>query len=172
MTMRPEKKFLVEEVRNRISSAEHVFFVSFTGVKVADAAELRKALAEVGAEYHVAKNSIIKIAAKELNLPSVDAVLEGQTGIVTGGEDPASVAKAISAFFKARENAAIKLGVMGEKVMNKEEVEYLGSLPSLSELRAKFLSLLNTPASQMVRVIFCKIEKEGGAPAEGDSAQG
>lgn len=169
--MRPEKKFLVEEARNRIASAEHVFLVSFTGVKVSDAAELRKALAAVGAEYHVAKNSIIKIAAKELGLPSMDSVLEGQTGVVTGGEDPAAVAKAISSFFKTRENSSIKLGVLGEKVMTKEEVEYLGSLPSLPELRAQFLSLLNTPASQMVRVIFCKLEKDGGAPAEEVSAQ-
>ena len=167
--MRPEKKFLVEDARNRLSSAGHVFLVSFTGVKVADAAELRKALAAVGAEYHVAKNSIIKIAAKELNLPSMDAVLEGQTGVITGGEDPAAVAKAVSTFFKTRENSTIKLGIMGEKVMSKEEVEYLGSLPSLPELRAKFLSLLNTPASQMVRVIFCKLEKEGGAPAEAEA---
>ena len=52
--------------------------------------------------------------------------------------------------------------------MTKEEVEYLGSLPSLPELRAKLLSLLKTPATQMVRVLFCKVEKmqeEGGAAA-------
>ncbi len=168
--MRPEKKYLVEEARNRLSASEHLFLVSFTGVKVSDASEFRKSLAAAGAEFHVVKNSIIKIAAKELNLPSMDSVLDGQTGVISGGEDPAAVAKAISQFFKARENASIKLGVLGEKVMTKEEVEYLGSLPSLPEMRAKFLSLLNTPASQLVRVVFCKLEKDGGAPAEGETA--
>lgn len=164
--MRPEKKYLVEEARERLGASEHVFLVSFTGVKVADAAEFRKALAAVGAQFHVIKNSIIKIAAKELNLPSMDEVLEGQTGVISGGEDPAAVAKAVANFFKERENASIKLGVMGEKVMSKADVEYLGSLPSLPELRAKLLSLLKTPATQLVRVVFCKVEKDGGAPAE------
>jgi len=163
--MRPEKKYLVEDARTRLGASEHVFLVDFTGVTVAAAADLRKALAEVGAEYHIVKNSIIKIAAKELNLPNVDAVLAGPTGVIAGGADSAAVAKAVSNFFKVREKANIKLGILGEKVMTKEEVEYLGSLPSLPELRAKFLSLLNTPATQVVRVIFCKLEKEGGAQA-------
>ena len=169
--MRPEKKYLVEEARARLSASEHIFLVSFTGVKVSDASEFRRALAAAGAEFHVIKNSIIKIAAKELNLPSMDEALEGQTGVISGGEDPAAVAKAVTQFFKARENASIKLGVLGEKIMSKADVEYLGSLPSLPELRAKFLSLLNTPATQLVRVVFCKLEKEGGAPAEEASAE-
>ncbi len=160
--MRPEKKFLVEEARNRISLAEHLFLVSFTGVKVSDSAAFRKALAAVGAEYHVSKNSIINIVAKELGLPDVSSVLSGQTGFICGGADPAAVAKVVSEFFKTRENAEIKLGVLGEKVMTKEEVIHLGSLPSLPELRAKFLALLNTPAKQIVRVIFVRGEKLEG----------
>ena len=160
--MRPEKKFLVEEVRNRVSSADHLFLVSFTGVTVSDSSAFRKALAEVGAEYHVAKNSIINIVAKELGLPDISGVLAGQTGFICGGSDAAAVAKAVSGFFKARENATIKLGVLGEKVITKEEVEYLGSLPTLPELRAKFLALLNTPAQQIVRVIFVRGEKLEG----------
>ena len=166
--MRPEKKSLVEEARARLAASGHLFLVSFTGVTVADAASFRRALAAVGAEYHVAKNSIIAIAAKELGLPDMGAVLNGQTGIISGGEDPAAVAKAVVEFFKSREKSEIKLGIYDEKVMTKEEVEYLGSLPSLPELRAKLLSLLKTPATQMVRVLFCKVEKmqeEGGAAA-------
>ncbi len=170
--MRPEKKFLVEEARARIGASNHVFFVNFTGVKVSDVAELRKALAEVGAEYHVAKNSIISIVSKELNMPDISEVFSGPTGIISGGSDEASVAKAVVNFFKTRENASIKLGVLGEKLMTKEEVEVLGSLPSMAEMRAKFLSLLSTPARQMVRVLFVRGEKLGeGSPAAEASAE-
>lgn len=157
--MRPEKKYLVEEARARLSASKHLFLVNFAGVTVSDVASFRKTLATVGAQYHVAKNSIIAIASKEIGLPDIGNVLSGQTGVISGGEDPASVAKAVVEFFKNREKSEIKLGIYNEKVMTKEEVEYLGSLPSLSELRAKFLSLLKTPATRVVRVLFCKVEK-------------
>ena len=186
--MRPEKKYLLDEARATLSASEHVFFVnftgvtvanaadfrkaradfgeSFTGVTVANAADFRKALAEVGAQYHIAKNSIIALAAKELNLPDFSDVLQGPTGIISGGEDPASVAKAVVNFFKDREKATIKIGILGEKLMTKADVEHLGSLPSLPELRAQFLSLLSTPAKQMVRVLFVHAEKLEGKTAE------
>lgn len=164
--MRPEKKYLVEEAKSRLSASDFLFLVNFTGVTVKAAAEFREALAKAGAQYHVVKNSIIALAAKELGLPDMSEVLAGPTGIVSGGEDAAAVAKAVVEFFKTRENSEVKLGYFDGKLMNKAEVEYLGSLPSLPDMRAKFLSLLNTPASQMVRVLFVKMEKEGGAPAE------
>lgn len=164
--MRPEKKYLVEEAKSRLSASDFLFLVNFTGVTVKAAADFREALAKAGAQYHVVKNSIIALSAKELGLPDMSEVLAGPTGIVSGGEDPAAVAKAVVEFFKTRENSEVKLGYFDGKLMNKAEVEYLGSLPSLPEMRAKFLSLLNTPASQMVRVLFVKMEKDGGAPAE------
>lgn len=163
--MRPEKKYLVDEARGFLSASSHLFFVNFTGVTVSDASAFRKSLAEVGAQFHIAKNSIISIVAKELNLPDISSVLAGPTAIISGGEDSASVAKAVCEFFKTRENADIKLGLLGEKVMTKADVQHLGSLPSLPEMRAKFLSLLNTPAQQMVRVVFMRCEKMGGGDA-------
>ena len=141
--MRPEKKYLLEEARANLGASEHVFLVNFTGVTVANAAEFRKALAAVGAQYHIAKNSIIALAAKELNLPDFSEVLQGPTGIISGGDDAAAVAKAVVNFFKDRENATVKIGI-------------------LPELRAQFLSLLSTPAKQMVRVLFVHAEKLEG----------
>ena len=165
--MRPEKKYLVEEARNRLSASDFLFLVNFTGVTVSDVAAFRAALAAVGAQYHVIKNSILEIAAKELNLPDISSALAGPTGVISGGSDAAAVAKAVSEFFKTRENSEIKLGIFDEKVISKEEVIHLGSLPSLPEMRAKLLSLINTPASQLVRVVVMRVEKlEGGdAPA-------
>ena len=164
--MRPEKKYLLEEARSILSASEHVFLVNFTGITVSNVAAFRKALTAVGAEYHIAKNSIIAIAAKELNLPDFSEALSGPTGIISGGDDPAAVAKAVVTFFKDKENATVKLGVLGDKVMSKAEVEHLGSLPSLPELRAQFLSLLSTPAKQMVRVLFVHAEKLEGKTEE------
>ena len=167
--MRPEKKYLVEEARNYITASKHIFFVNFTGVGVADASALRNDLAKAGAQFHIAKNSIIEIVAKDLGLPDISSHLSGPTGIISGGDDEAAVAKVVSNFFKDREKgASVKVGILGEKLMSKEEVDFLGSLPSLEELRAKILSLLNTPGSQIVRVIFMNVEKQGGAekPAE------
>ena len=86
--MRPEKKYLLEEARANLGASEHVFLVNFTGVTVANAAEFRKALAAVGAQYHIAKNSIIALAAKELNLPDFSEVLQGPTGIISGATTP------------------------------------------------------------------------------------
>lgn len=160
--MRPEKKYLLDEARASLSASEHVFFVNFSGVTVSNVADFRKALAAVGAQYHIAKNSIIALAAKELKLPDFSEVLQGPTGIISGGEDCAAVAKAVVNFFKDREKSTIKIGLLGEKVMSKAEVEHLGSLPSLPELRAQLLSLFSTPAKQMVRVLFVHAEKLEG----------
>ncbi|MBS1485585.1 MAG: 50S ribosomal protein L10, partial [Opitutales bacterium] len=71
--MRPEKKYLVDEAIARLSASDFVFLMNFTGVTVADAASLRASLRACGAEYHVSKNSIINIAAKERELPDVSS---------------------------------------------------------------------------------------------------
>ena len=81
--MRPEKKYLVEEAKSRLSASDFLFLVNFTGVTVKAAAEFREALAKAGAQYHVVKNSIIALAAKELGLPDMSEVLAGPTGIVS-----------------------------------------------------------------------------------------
>ena len=73
--MRPEKKYLVEEAKSRLSASDFLFLVNFTGVTVKAAAEFREALAKAGAQYHVVKNSIIALAAKELGLPDMSEVL-------------------------------------------------------------------------------------------------
>jgi len=173
--MRPEKQYLVAEVSNHLSKSEYVFLTDFNRLTVAETAELRGQLAAQNAEFHVVKNSILNTAAKERELPELDGeVLTGPTAIVVGGPNPSEVAKVLMKFFKDKEKVEVKSGVLGEKVLSKDEVEELSKLPSLDELRAKFLSLLNTPASQTVRVLIAapqgllnvlqaKVDQDGGA---------
>ncbi|MEO0797100.1 MAG: 50S ribosomal protein L10 [Verrucomicrobiota bacterium] len=170
--MRPEKQFLVDEVSEYLSKSEYVFLTDFNRLTVAETAELRGQLAAQDAEFHVVKNSILNTAAKARELPDLEDVLTGPTAIVVGGPNPSEVAKVLMKFFKEKEKVEVKKGVLGDTSLSKDEVEALSKLPSLDELRAKFLSLLNTPASQTVRVLIAgpqgllnvlqaKVDKDG-----------
>lgn len=172
--MRPEKQYLVKEVSDYLAKSEYVFLTDFNRLTVAETAELRGQLAAQDAEFHVVKNSILNTAIKEREMPAVDDVLEGPTAIVVGGPNPSEVAKVLMKFFKDKEKVEVKKGLLGEQTLTKDQVEELSKLPSLDELRAKFLSLLNTPASQTVRVLIAgpqgllnvlqaKVDKDGGA---------
>ena len=156
--MRSEKKFLVEEVAAHLAKSNYLFLTDFTHVTVVDAATIRNAIREFGGEYHVVKNSILNIAMKDAGLPDVSEHLTGHTAIVVGGENPSAVAKALIKFFKT--------GIVEGELLDKAAIEELSKLPTLPEARALFLSLLSAPASQFVRVLVAKNEKEeGGAPA-------
>ncbi|PWU07524.1 MAG: 50S ribosomal protein L10 [Verrucomicrobia bacterium] len=152
--MRNEKKYLVKEAVNYLEKSNYVFLVNFERTTVKDVAELRKGLSKVGGEFHVLKNSTLKHAAKELSLPELDQVLEGHTAVVVGGDSPAEVAKILVKFHKDKEEKCpIKIGVLDEKLLSREEVMELSKLPSLEVLRSQFLGLLNAPGTQMVRVL-------------------
>ena len=72
---------------------------NFTGVTVENANTIRDQLRPLGAEYHVVKNSILNIAVKKAKLPDLGSALVGHTAVVTGGKNPAGVAKVLVKFF-------------------------------------------------------------------------
>lgn len=163
--MRTEKKFLVEEVAQHLAKSNYLILADFTHVTVDDAAEIRAQIREFNAEYHVVKNSILNIAAKEAKLPDIAQYLTGHTAILTGGDNPSGVAKVLFKFFKDKTRLEVKAGVVEGDLLNKDALEELSKLPSLSEARALFLSLLSTPAGSFVRVLVAKNDKDGGTPA-------
>lgn len=152
--MRSEKQYLINEALSHLEKSNYVFLVNFERTTVSDAADLRKQLNKVGGEFHVVKNSTLKLAAKERSLPALDAVLEGHTAIIVGGDSPSEVAKILVKFHKEKEEKCpIKVGVLDEKLLSKEEVIELSKLPGLEVLRGQLLGLLNTPATQMARIL-------------------
>lgn len=163
--MRAEKQFLVDEVSAHLGKSQYLLLADFTRVTVSDAATIREQLRALGAEYHVVKNSIFNIAAKQANLPDLGEHLTGHTALITGGDDPSGVAKVIVKFFESSSKLDVKVGILDEKLLTKAEIEALSKLPSLDGIRAQILSLLSTPASQFVRLLVAKNEKEEGQAA-------
>jgi len=122
-------------------------------VTVADAADLRGKLAAEKAEYHVVKNSSLRVAARSLGLPDIEAQLIGPTAIIVGGKNSAGVAKILKQFFKDKQKVEVKAGVLSKKFISPQDVARLADMPSLDVLRAQLLGLLNQPASSFVRII-------------------
>ena len=151
--MRAEKKYLVDEVEKHLKKSDYVILANFNGVTVGDAADLRVKLAAENAEFHVVKNSSLRVAAKSLGLPDIDAQLVGPTAIIVGGKNSAGVAKIIKQFFKEKQKVEVKAGILSKKLITSKEVERLADLPSLEVLRAQLLGLLNQPAGSFVRII-------------------
>ena len=151
--MRAEKKYLITEVETHLKKSDYVILANFTGVTVADAADLREKLAAEKAEFHVVKNSSLRVAAKALGLPELEGALTGPTAVIVGGRNSPAVAKVLKQFFKDRQKIEVKAGVLGRKLITPKQIEQLADMPSIEVLRAKLLGLLQQPASRFVRVL-------------------
>lgn len=165
--MRAEKQFLVDEVAGHLAKSKYLLVANFTGVTVKDATDVRAQLRPLGAEYHVVKNSILGIAAKQAGLPDLSAHLAGHTALVTGGDNPSGVAKVLVKFFKDFSKLEVKAGVLDEKLLTAQDIDALSRLPSLEAIRAQLLALISTPATSVVRVLVAKNEaaEKAAAPA-------
>jgi large subunit ribosomal protein L10 len=132
--------------------------------------ELRKRLFKVGAEIHVVKNSIFRIAAKQTGVADLTGSLAGMMAVVTGPKDVSSAAKVLKTFASEFEKPKIKFGYLASKRMELAEIVALADLPPIEILRGKLLGvlkapgtklvqLLNTPATQLARVLQAKVQK-------------
>ena len=151
--MRVEKKYLIEEVTGHLKKSDYLILANFDKMTVADVAELRQRLAAHHAEFHVVKNSSLRVAAQTMNLPKLDDALVGPTAIVVGGRNSPGVAKVVGDFMKEKQKIVVKAGILSSKLLSAKEIEQLAALPSLDALRAQLLGLLSQPASLFVRVL-------------------
>ena len=97
--MRAEKNYLIKEVETHLKKSDYVILTNFSKVTVADAADLRKRLEAEKAEFHVVKNSSLRVAAKTMGLPDFESALTGPTAVIVGGNNSAGVAKILKKYF-------------------------------------------------------------------------
>jgi len=174
--MRAEKKILTKEYMARLNASPFFIVVSYKGLKVAHLTELRKRLVKAGAEVHIVKNSIFRIAAKEAGVGELNGALTGQMAVVTGQKDISAAAKALKNFAAEFDKLKFKFGYLNNQRLEEAAIVALADLPSLDVLRATLLGLLNapatklavllnTPAKMLAQVIKAKSEKVEEAKA-------
>jgi len=168
--MRAEKQLLTKEYLNRLNASPFFIVVDYKGLKVAPMTELRKRLKQAGAEVHIVKNSIFRIAAKEIGVADLGGALAGQIAVVTGQKDISAAAKVVKNFTAEFEKPKLQFGYLNSQRLENKDILALADLPSIEVLRGKLLgvlqapatklvALINTPASQLVRVLQAKADK-------------
>ena len=126
-----QKKQLTEEIAAGLSEAGTIYLADFTGLDVEAMGELRGRLRESGAEFRVVKNTLTIRALEGLDLPDLTEHLQGPTGLVLAGEDPAGPAKVIRDFAKEHdERPVVKIGIVDRRTVAADEVRRLADLPS------------------------------------------
>lgn len=156
---REEKKQLLSDLNALFSDADTVVVAHYKGLTVAEVSELRDNVRKAGAGFRVTKNRIARLALKDTKFEGIADLFTGPTAIAFAS-DPVAACKACVEFAKTNEKLIVLGGAMGTKVLSVKEVEHLASIPSLDELRAKIIGLLQAPAAQLARVTKAYSEKE------------
>jgi large subunit ribosomal protein L10 len=151
---RTQKKELIDELHEEFGRSPHAVIVEFRGLSVPAVTEFRRKVRQAGSRYRVVKNSLALRAVKDTPLEKLGPRFDGTTGVAYTGTDPVALAKALVDFAKEHPALVVKGGlVSGEQMLDADGVKALSTMPSLPELRARLLGLLQAPGARLVRLL-------------------
>jgi large subunit ribosomal protein L10 len=150
---RPEKVALVEDVRSRLGRADAALLTEYRGLKVSELAALRRSLRTVGGEYKVYKNTLVRLAVRDLGLEALEPYLSGPTAIAFVDGDAAAVAKVLRDFARANPHLVVKGGLLGRDVLGSAEAAALAELPNRDVLLAQVAGALSAPLRQLAGLL-------------------
>lgn len=171
---RAAKEALVTTLHDVLKDTGVVVVAHNTGLVASQSTDFRKRVKEAGGSVKVAKNRLVKLALKDTPAEGISDLFQGPT-ILAYSKDPIAAAKVAVKYAKENEKLVILGGAMGSNVLDANAVKALAELPSLDELRATLIGLLNAPATKVVRTIKepgAKLARvvQAKASAEGEAA--
>ena len=159
------KQPIVQAIVDDITDAQSIVLVDYRGLTVAQDTELRKQLREAGIVYKVCKNTMMKRAFEGTDFAQLDEYLEGPSAIAISKDDATAPARIICKFAKTAQALEVKAGVVEGTVYDANGVAELSKVPSREELLSKLLGSLQSPITNLARVLN-QIAEQNGAPAE------
>jgi large subunit ribosomal protein L10 len=169
---RAGKEELVSTLNSVFSKASVVVVAHYSGLTVAQMQKLRKEMKAAGATVKVAKNRLVKIALDGTDVASIAGLMKGPT-ILAYSDDPVAAPKVAVDFAKGNDKLVILGGAMGKTALNVDGVKALATMPSLDELRAKLIGLIQAPATKIAQLSTApaaKLARVFGAYAKRDEA--
>jgi large subunit ribosomal protein L10 len=149
---RSQKADLVDELKDVFNETSVVVITRNNGLSVAQSTDLRLKMRDAGAQYKVAKNRLALIALDGTRYSPIGDLLKGPTALATSS-DPVAAAKVAVDFAKTNDKFEIVGGAMGDTVLDVNGIKALAELPSLDQLRATIVGLIQAPASKIARTV-------------------
>ena len=156
---RSEKVAVVAEVRDRLTRSDAALLTEYRGLDVPAMAELRRSLRTVGGEYKIYKNTLVRLAVREMGL-EIDDLLTGPTAIAFVVESPdgapgdaAAVAKALRDYSRTRGELVLKGGVLAGRTLDAEGLRALADLPPRPVLLAQVAGAFAAPLAKLAGLL-------------------
>lgn len=156
---RPDKVAVVDELKQRFAETDATILTEYRGLDVSAMAQLRNSLREVGGEYKIYKNTLVRLAARDVGL-EIEDLLVGPTALAFVAQrsdgspgDVAAVAKALRDFARDNQLLVIKGGVLGDKPLDSERIKTLAALPSRDVLLAQLAGALQAPMAKFAGLL-------------------
>jgi large subunit ribosomal protein L10 len=149
---RAAKRELVSTLNDVFANTSVVVVAHYKGLTVADMQKLRAQMKQAGATVKVAKNRLAKIALEGTDVASIQTLMKGPT-LIAYSSDPVAAPKVAVDFAKGNEKLVILGGAMGTTALNPDSVKALATMPSLDELRARLVGLIQAPATKIAQVV-------------------
>ena len=147
------KKNEVAVLKDKIPKANNIIVTDHTGINVGELTGLRRVLKNSNAEFRVAKNTLIRIAARESGLENISEHLVGPTSLVFGFDDPSVPARIIYKSQRETEKPKVKAYVLDNQVLSLEDFQLIALLPPREKLLANLVASVNGPIVKFVMII-------------------
>ena len=165
------KQPIVDEISGVIKDAQSVVVVDYRGLTVSEDTQLRKQLREAGVSYKVYKNTLVSRAVEGTEFESLRDVLEGPSAFAVSTDDATAPARILAKFAKTAPALEIKAGVVEGTYYDAEGMKAIASVPSRDELLSKLLGSLQSPITNLARVLNQIAEQGGSADAAAETAE-
>ena len=164
------KQPIVDEISGVINGAQSVVVVDYRGLTVAEDTQLRKNLREAGVSYKVYKNTLVKRAVEGTDFEPISEVLEGPSAFAVSTTDATAPARILAKFAQTAPALEIKAGVVEGTYYDADGMKAIAAVPSREELLSKLLGSLQSPITNLARVLNQIAEQGGAADAAVEAA--
>ena len=141
------------QLTEKLDKAKAVYFTDFLGLDVSSITELRSEFFKASIEFKVAKNTLLKLAAENINLEGLDDFLVGSTAIAISYDEPTAPAKVLKKFTEDHDKPEVKAILFDGEVLDGSEYLKFATLPTKDELLIKLVLMLNSPITILARTL-------------------
>jgi len=148
-----QKQRIVEELNDKFRKSKVLIVTDYKGLNVTMLNELRRKLRESDIEYRVVKNTLLARAADDTDVSRIRDSFKGPSAIAMSFEDPVAPAKVLTKFAEDNKKLELKIGIMGDRVLNLNDIKALSSLPSREVLLGQVLSAMMAVPTGLVSAL-------------------